>query len=51
MEDKIADNKLVHSKDWSKIKSLLDLSTLTSTNSQKFYSLEQQKEADELAFF
>ena len=44
-------NHVEHSRDWSKIKSLLELSTLASTDSQKFYSLEQQKEAEELATF
>lgn len=44
-------NHVEHSRDWSKIKSLLELSTLASTDSQKFYSLGQQKEAEELATF
>ncbi len=44
-------NHVEHSRDWSKIKSLLELSTLASTDSQKFYSLEQQKEAQDLATF
>ena len=44
-------NHVEHSRDWSKIKSLLDLSTRTSSDSQKFYSLEQQKEAEDLATF
>ncbi|MEZ8229027.1 hypothetical protein AB6C58_09720 [Vibrio splendidus] len=44
-------NHVEHSKDWSKIKSLLELSTRASTDSQKFYSLEQQKEAEDLAKF
>ena len=44
-------NHVEHSRDWSKIKSLLELSTQASTESQKFYSLEKQKEAEELATF
>ncbi len=44
-------NHVEHSRDLAKIKSLLELSTLASTDSQKFYSLEQQKEADDLAKF
>lgn len=44
-------NHVDYSRDWSKIKSLLELSTIASTNSQKFYSLEEQKEAQELATF
>ena len=44
-------NHVEHSRDWSKIKSLLELSTQASTESQKFYSLEKQKEAQELATF
>ncbi|MFA0348256.1 hypothetical protein AB4486_15045 [Vibrio sp. 10N.222.55.C6] len=44
-------NHVEHSRDWSKIKSLLELSTRASTYSQKFYSLEQQKEAEDLAKF
>ncbi|MBB1270743.1 hypothetical protein [Shewanella sp. SR44-3] len=44
-------NHVEHSRDWSKIKSLLELSTLASTDSQKYYSLEQQKEAKDLATF
>ena len=47
----MAVNHVEHSKDWSKIKSLLELSTRASTDSQKFYSLEQQKEAEDLAKF
>ncbi|MGK0271781.1 MAG: hypothetical protein ACI88H_002447 [Cocleimonas sp.] len=47
----MATNHVEHSRDWSKIKSLLELSTQASTESQKFYSLEQQKEAQELATF
>ncbi|MGY5733473.1 hypothetical protein ACXHP7_02000 [Vibrio chemaguriensis] len=47
----MAANHVEHSRDWFKIKSLLELSTRASTDSQKFYSLEQQKEAEELAKF
>lgn len=47
----MAVNHVEHSRDWSKIKSLLELSTRASTDSQKFYSLEQQKEAEDLAKF
>ncbi|KPW01987.1 hypothetical protein [Pseudoalteromonas sp. P1-8] len=47
----MAPNHVEHSRDWSKIKSLLELSTRASTDSQKFYSLEQQKEAEDLAKF
>jgi|GEM_PF-6726584 len=44
-------NHVEHSRDWSKIKSLLDLSTRASSDSQKLYRLEQQKEAEDLATF
>ncbi len=44
-------NHFEHSRDWSKIKSLLEFSIQASTDSQKFYSLEQQKEAEDLATF
>lgn len=44
-------NHVEHSRDWSKIKSLLELSTRAPTDSQKFYSIEQQKEAEDLAKF
>ncbi|EGR1702064.1 hypothetical protein ACSA3Z_001185 [Vibrio cholerae] len=47
----MAANHVEHSRDWSKIKSLLELSTRASTDSQKFYSLDQQKEAEDLAKF
>tara|TARA_Y100000782_G_scaffold115188_1_gene155487 strand:+ start:441 stop:710 length:270 start_codon:yes stop_codon:yes gene_type:complete len=47
----MAPNYVEHSRDWSKIKSLLELSTRASTGSQEFYSLEQQKEAEDLATF
>ena len=47
----MAANHVEHSRDWSKIKSLLELSTRTPSDSQKFYSLEQQKEAEDLATF
>ncbi|HIF9086180.1 TPA: hypothetical protein ACX6PR_002096 [Photobacterium damselae] len=47
----MAVNHVEHSRDWSKIKSLLELSTRASTDSQKFYNLEQQKEAEDLAKF
>ena len=44
-------NYVEYSKDWSKIKSLLELSAQSTNDSQKFYSLEKQKEAEELATF
>ncbi|EPB6722379.1 hypothetical protein ACRRHK_003471 [Vibrio fluvialis] len=47
----MAANHVEHSRDWSKIKSLLALSTRASSDSQKFYSLERQKEAKDLATF
>ena len=47
----MAANHVEHSRDWSKIKSLLELSTRAPSDSQKFYSLEQQKEAEDLATF
>lgn len=47
----MAANHVEHSRDWFKIKSLLELSKRASTDSQKFYSLEQQKEAEDLAKF
>jgi len=47
----MAANHVEHSRDWSKIKSLLELSTRAPSDSQKFYSLEQQKEAKDLATF
>lgn len=47
----MAANHVEHSRYWSKIKSLLALSTRASSDSQKFYSLEKQKEAKELATF
>lgn len=47
----MAANHVEHSRDWSKIKSFLELSTRASTDSQKFYSLEKQKEAEDLAKF
>ena len=50
-EDTMAANHIEHSRDWLKIKSLLELSTHASSDSQKFYSLEQQKEAKDLATF
>ena len=45
----MAANHVEHSRDWSKIKSLLELSTRAPSDSQKFYSLEQQKEAERSA--
>lgn len=47
----MARNHVEHSRDWWKIKSLLELSTRASTESQRFYSLEQLKEAKDLATF
>lgn len=47
----MAANHVEHSRDWSKIKSILELSTRASSDSQKFYSLEKQKEAKDLATF
>ena len=47
----MTENHFEHSRDWSKIKSLIELSSLASADSQKFYSLEQQKEAKDLATF
>ncbi|EFB1674999.1 TPA: hypothetical protein N8G14_003115 [Escherichia coli] len=44
-------NHIDHSEDWSKIESILELSMRASSISQKFYSLEQQKKADDLARF
>ncbi|EGK3609077.1 hypothetical protein IOT31_004310 [Escherichia coli] len=44
-------NHIDHSEDWSKIDSILELSMRSSTVSHKFYSLEQQKKAEDLAKF
>ncbi len=44
-------NHIERSRGWYTIKSLLNLSTRSSTDSQKFYSLEEQQNAEDLATF